>query len=240
MAMELEVRKKIVHKYFENPSWSQKQISKSPNVPKSTVGDVLKRYKETLSVERAKQSGTKKGPRNKKLHATIVRSFKQNPGLSDRDRAKRYGASSKMIYKTRLRSGKQSYNVIKRPNRNDKQNLMSKTRARKLYDTVLTKFKGCIVMDDETYVKVYTNQIPGRKFYVAEKRLGVANKYKFVNVDKYGKKLLVWQAICSCGRKNKAFVTSSTFNSNLYITECLQRFLLPFIKEHKSKVIFWP
>ena len=46
-----------------------------------------------------------------------------------------------------------SYQVIKYPNRSDKQSLTAKTRARKLYDKVLTKFNGCIIMDDKTYIK---------------------------------------------------------------------------------------
>ena len=214
--MEVERRKKIVHKHLENPTWPQIKIAKSLGVSKSTVGDVLKKFKETLSIERKVGSGRKKGPVDKQLHRKIVRSFKVNPGLSDRDRAKRYGTSSKLIWKSRLRSGMHSYHAIRQPNRNDKQNMVATKRARKLYDNILTKFNGCILMDDETYVKVDTNQIPGQKFYVASKRLGVTDKYKFIKVGKYGKKLLVWQSICSCGGKSKAFVTSSTLTSKLY------------------------
>ena len=95
-------------------------------------------------------------------------------------------------------------------------------------------------MDDETYVKMDFKQIPGQKFYVASKRLNVANKFKYIKVDKYAKKMLIWQAICSCGLKSRAFVTSQTLNSNIYVTECLQKRLLPFIKQHNKPVIFWP
>lgn len=51
---------------------------------------------------------------------------------------------------------------------------------------------------------------------------------------------MVWQAICSCGLKSKAFITSLRMNSKLYIEECLEKRLLPFIRAHKCPVLFWP
>ena len=57
---------------------------------------------------------------------------------------------------------------------------------------------------------------------------------------KFGKKLLIWQAICSCGLKSRSFVASSSMKSDLYIKECLEKRLLPFMRAHESSVIFWP
>jgi hypothetical protein len=51
---------------------------------------------------------------------------------------------------------------------------------------------------------------------------------------------MIWQAICSCGMKSKAFITSRTMNSDLYMKECLEKRLLPFIRQHNSPVKFWP
>lgn len=237
---DLENRKLILHKSAENPTWSHSMIGKSIGVPKSTVGNVLRRFTKSLSAERSKGQGRKPGPVNKNLHQKIIRSFKQNPGLSNRKRAERLGTSEWMVRKTKKRAAYNTYKAIKVPNRNEKQSKVVKSRARKLYDEVLTKFNGCIVMDDETYVKVDPKQIPGQMFYVARKRLGVPDKYKFVQVCKYGKKLLIWQSICSCGMKSKAFVTTGTMKSDVYINECLQKRLLPFIKHHESPVKFWP
>lgn len=237
---DFENRQKIVHKFNENPTWSHSMIAKSIGIPKSTVGNVLRRFKETLTIERKKGQGRKSGPANKNLHQKIIRSFKQNPGLSNRKRAERLQTSEWTVRKTKLRGGYTSYKSIKIPNRNEKQSSVVKTRARRLYNKVLTKFNGCLIIDDETYVKVDQKQIPGQTFYVAKKRLDVPNKYKFVQVCKFGKKLLIWQAICSCGMKSKAFVTATTLTSNLYMKECLEKRLIPFIKRHKSSVKFWP
>lgn len=93
-AEEIEKRKKILAHFLENPSVSSSSILKALKLPRSTVARVIKRYKETLTVDRAKGSGRKTGPIDKILHQKIIRSFKQNPGLSDRDRAKRYGTSA--------------------------------------------------------------------------------------------------------------------------------------------------
>ena len=152
--MELDNRKKLLHKYHENPSMSHSMIAKATGTAKSTVTSVLKRFKDMLTVNRAKGGGRKPGPVNKELAKKIVRSAQQNPALSDRDRAKRFGTSRETARRTRLQVGLTSYRAIKVQNRADKQNLNAKQRARKLYDNVLTKFDGCLMMDDETYAKV--------------------------------------------------------------------------------------
>jgi hypothetical protein len=51
---------------------------------------------------------------------------------------------------------------------------------------------------------------------------------------------MIWQAICSRGRKTPAFVTKLTMTSDLYTTTALQKYVLPFIKSLRRSVIFWP
>lgn len=85
-------------------------------------------------------------------------------------------------------------------------------------------------MDDETYVKMDFRQIPGQKFYVAITRGDVPARFKFVFADKFARKLMIWQGICSCGEKTKVFVTKESMNTELYKKECLEKRVLPFIK----------
>lgn len=40
--------------------------------------------------------------------------------------------------------------------------------------------------------------------------------------------------------KNQPFVITGTMNSQLYIDECLQKRLLPFVNQHDVPCIFWP
>lgn len=126
------------------------------------------------------------------------------------------------------------------PDRNAKQQLIAKLRARKLYDNILTKNVGCIVMDDETYVKSDFKQLPGQSFYVSKVRGGVSNKYKLIRIGKFPKKHMIWQAICTCGLKSQPFVATGSINSEIYMTECLEKRLLPFLQSHNTQPLFWP
>ena len=64
--MEINNRKRILHKYEENPNMSFSMIGKTLGISKSTVRDVINRFKSNLSVDRAKGSGRKTGYDNKK------------------------------------------------------------------------------------------------------------------------------------------------------------------------------
>ena len=237
--MEKLRRENIVHTYIENPNMSTRAIAKFLKLPKSTVSDVLKRYRHVLSVERKPGSGGARRSINPVIARKIVKSCKQNPGLSDRDRATRYGTSKGTARNYRIRAGYKCYSMIKQPNRTDKQLVIAKSRIRLLYNE-LTKFKGCLILDDETYMKANFKQLPGRKFYVSQFRGNVPEKFKYIQVDKFAKKFMVWQAICSCGNKSEPFITSQTMTADLYIKEGLQKRLLPFIRSHRVPVKFWP
>ena len=56
-------------------------------------------------------------------------------------------------------------------------------------------------MDDETYVGGDFSQLPGQEFYVVDSRGYVEEKFRIQrqkNINKFPKKFLVWQAICTC------------------------------------------
>lgn len=239
-SIELENRKKIIYKYLENPHVSASSIAKELTLNARTCQKVIKRYKDSMTIERKAGSGRKSGPVDCQLANKVIKSFKENPGLSLRDRAIKYKTSKSNVHRLRRRSGLKCYRAIKHPNRTEKQNLTAKKRARKLYDEVLRNFNGCIVMDDETYIKCDFKQVNGQKFYLSTMRGNVPEKFKYVCLDKFARKMMVWQAICSCGRKSQAYVTSSTMKADNYIKECLQKRLLPFIKSHTVPVRFWP
>ena len=87
---------------------------------------VIKRYKSSLSIERAKGYGRKSSFKNKKAAISIRRSFTQNPGLSNGERAKRYKVSEYFVRKVKKFYNFKSYRAIKYPNRVDKQSLTAK------------------------------------------------------------------------------------------------------------------
>ena len=88
-------------------------------------------------------------------------------------------------------------------------------------------------MDDKTYVKADYSQLPGKQYYVAHTKGGVNAIFKFQKMDKFGKKCMVWQAICSCGLKTSPFITTGTINAQVYIQECLNKRLLPLYKKYE-------
>lgn len=50
----------------------------------------------------------------------------------------------------------------KQPNRTLKEKFVTKTRARKRYQQILTKYQGCLLIDNKTYVKMNFGQLPGQ------------------------------------------------------------------------------
>jgi hypothetical protein len=237
---ERERRETILHTYNLNPNSTFSFIAKTLKMPRSTVSSVIHRFKKTLTIERAPTPGRPKGPANEKLSKKILTSVKTNPGLSDRDRGKKYATTRGNVRRVRARARLKSFKAVKQPNRSVKQNLEAKKRSRLLYKNILSKQNGCIIMDDETYVKLDFRQIPGNKFYVSTIRGIVPNKFKFILQDKFAKKLMIWQAICSCGQKSQAFVVRGNMNAENYTHECLQKRLLPMVRSHNYRCIFWP
>lgn len=238
--MQEERRKIIVHNHLQNPFASARKLGKLLGYPKSTVARVIKRYKETLTTARKVQTKRRSGTFDRQLRLKVIRKVKDNPNISDYDLAKKLNADRCTVRRIRLREGYKCYRASRQPNRTLKQQTTARSRARRLYDRLLTKREGCLLLDDETYVKADFQQIPGVKFYKAPARGKVPGKYKFIFADKFAKKFMIWQGICSCGKKTSVFVTNKTMNSEVYTRECLKKRVLPFIKSHDGPVTFWP
>ncbi|XP_055623673.1 uncharacterized protein LOC129767080 [Toxorhynchites rutilus septentrionalis] len=140
------------------------KIAKSLKMADLAMCSVLKRIREMHTIDRQVHTKRHSGNKDRKLHLKVLRMIKANPGQSDYDIAKKFNADRCTVRKIRLREGKRSYRASKQPNRTLKQNVVAKGRARKLYNKVLTKYDGCILMDDETYVKMDLGQLPGQNF----------------------------------------------------------------------------
>ena len=141
--------------------------------------------------------------------------FTENPKLSSRDVAKKVQMSQSYVQKVKSRADLKSYKGQAAPNRDAKQNLSAKRRARKLYNDLMTKFE-CVVLDDETYIKADFKQIPGQEFYTSKSRRDAPEDCKVKKRSKFPKKILVWQAICSCGKRSRSFITTGTVNGEIY------------------------
>ena len=119
------------------------------------------------------------------------------------------------------------------PNRSETQQKSARTRSRKLYDNFISK-NFCIIEDNETSIKNDHQQIPGAVYYIAKYRGKADKKFKYTNHDKFAKKALIWQAICSCGKKSAPYISQSTI---LYINNSI--FLVKYMLKKVYKNAFY-
>ena len=101
-----------------------------------------------------------------------------------------------------------------------------------------------MVLDDEKYFTHDGSNMEGNDRYYTNDKSKCQDNVRFAGKEKYPDKVMVWVAICKCGiskpliRRSK----SEAVNSDIYIKECLEKRMLPFIREHHqdSNYIFWP
>ena len=99
-------------------------------------------------------------------------------------------------------------------------------------------------MDDEKYLTISNHNMPATTRYYTMNKDTCPDNVRFKGQDKYPVKVLVWIAISERGM-TKPFVRlhkSAAINRKLYIDECLEKRLLPFIHKHHRdfNYIFWP
>lgn len=239
MTSEVQTRDFIIRLYQENPGSSQKTIARKAKVAQKTISNVIKNFKERLTVTRKVGSGRKKGFKDSKIVKKVVDSLSKNPGTSNRKLAGKACCSESTVRRIKKKVGLRSYKVQTVPDRNAAKNVEAQKRALKLKRDFFQK-KNCCIMDDETYVLCDFSQLPGQEFYSATERGKVAEEFRTKKKTKFPKKYLIWQAICSCGLRSQSFVTSGSVNSEIYIKECLQKRLLPFLRKHRGSTFFWP
>jgi hypothetical protein len=93
-------------------------------------------------------------------------------------------------------------------------------------------------MDNETDLKQDSKHIPGQKFCYSIMQSNVTKKQKYIFVDKFAKKFIIWQDLLSCGLTKKTFVTSSNMNSNFCWKKWLQKQTLWLFRQHQPSVKF--
>ena len=124
------------------------------------------------------------------------------------------------------------------PKKSQKQATFGKKRARKLYERLNRENVECIVVDDETYVKFYSETLSSPQFYTKQQSSIVSDIISTVRIEKIGEKALVWQTICSYGLKLQSFVTKGTMNAQVYEKECLKKRLVQFYEKNKVSGLF--
>jgi transposase len=87
--------------------------------------------------------------------------FTKNKSISVRDVARKVGVSNVNVQKTKERFNMKTHKKQKAPKRSHAQHQRAKARSRKLYKHLCANSERCILMDDETYIKMDTRTLPG-------------------------------------------------------------------------------
>jgi hypothetical protein len=131
--------------------------------------------------------GRKPGPCDPEIDTKVCRLFSKCPTISIRDAAKKLGCTSSMIKRVKYRHDFLKSYRKRKVKRSVEQEGRAKSKA-KLLTKKLRHFSGCIVMDDETYVKLDYQTLPGTQFYTAMKRQVLRKKMTTIPQEKFGKK----------------------------------------------------
>ena len=96
------------------------------------------------------------------------------------------------------------------------------------------------ILDDESYFTLSNSTLAGNDCYYSNDVASTPDEIKHKLEAKYESKVLVWIAISSQGVSQPFFAPSKQpINQDIYLKECIQRRLVPFIKKH-TNYIFWP
>ena len=101
-----------------------------------------------------------------------------------------------------------------------------------------------LILDDEKYFTLAGDNMPGNARYYTNDKSTCPDSVRFAGKKKFPKKVLVWIAISDRGMSKPLFRPSKSvaINSSIYIDECLNKRLLPFIHEYHKDLdyVFWP
>ena len=238
--LSISVRKEILHKYQTEKGLSFKKLAQEMNVSVGAIQNTIKRYKEHRTLDDLPGRGRKHGLATPELNRKLCSLYASNPSISVREAAKKLQTSIGTVCKLKRMNNLKPYSERITPKRSPEQHQMALSRSRKLYEEVLSNFDGCIVMDNEIYVKMDYTTCPDPEYYTACKDNPLEDE-PTIQGEIFGKKVVIWQAICTCGQRSGTFITNeSNMNATLYLEECLKKRLLPFIRQHSTSTIFWP
>ena len=162
-----------------------------------------------------------------------------NKNTSVRRVANRAGIHWTTVQNVKKKYGIKTNKCIKVPKYVENQEKRAKTNCRKLYRKSVTKV---LVIDDETYVPCDPRQACVQKFFNFKNKDQVPHDVRYKPIEKFPKKYLVWQAMDDRGHVSKPYVKIGTMKAKEYLSECIEKILLPFLQKYKikSNALFWP
>lgn len=210
-------------------------------VARSTLYKILKRKENGISHLRKSGSGRVAKKMTKQRINQLKKQLDHKTGVSQRMLAKRFNVSKSYMNEIiKTKTNIRYYKKFKVPKRTEKQKAEIRPKC-----SFLTSFfrNKAIIVDDESYFKLSNCQLSGNSGFYSSNKDKTPDDVKLKRVAKFESKLLVWIALTPDGL-TKPFIAKSgqSICSSTYISNCLDKILVPYINEHfnDGEYVFWP
>ena len=211
-------------------------------IARTTVYDNIKRLQTKQQIEDKTRTGRPSiWTADKK--ARLKRLTNNRTGVSQSGLGQKFGVHRTTVGRQLARMGIPYRKREKTPKYTPKQQRRAEKLSGKLANN-LYRSSVEVIMDDEKYFTFSGHNQPANAGYYSNDKSKCPDNVRFAGKEKFPTKVLVWIAISARGL-SKPLIRSSkseAINSDIYIKECLEKRLLPFIREHHKDLnyIFWP
>ena len=241
--VEREAFQKVVQNFIcKNQSLTKSQIVNhfvSLGRARSTIYSVLNKLTVDRSTTEKKRNGRHSSWTPQKRQR-LKRLTNNRCDVSQRKLASKFDTSLSTICRQLSKLNIKHWKREKTPKYTPKKAKKARVLSRKLRNTLYSK-KSLIIMDDEKYFRFSSTYNNG--YYSTDKN-NCPDSVRFLGEEKFPGMLLMWIAISERGISEPFFARtrSETITSELYISECLEKRLLPFIlnKHRGTSYLFWP
>jgi transposase len=211
------------------------------NIPRQTIYDILKKYKEHGTTNFLPKSGRPSKMSDKKVNE-LIKKVNNKTGVSQRRLGRRFRVHQSTI--SRIINNRTTIKIYKRksaPKYTDHdQERRAKLNCLKLYKILKPDVQ--LILDDEKYFTLSGNSYDSRHYYTSDPKT-TPSDLKYRKKKKYEEHLLVWMAISTKGISSIYVHRSKVaIRQGSYLNECLRKRLLPFINKHhkNDSILFWP
>ena len=243
MASRQDMLRKRVVQFYESHKDEGKRATvlhyKREGVSKSTIYTILKNFETRNSSARKVGSGRPATIMTARRLKWLKKTMKKENQPSTREIGRQLNCSHSYVVKTiKRKSNLQCKKKVKGPRYTEKEKAEVKKSCRKLYS--LSKCKD-FVLDDEKYFSLSGCHMPGNEYYYTDGK--EIRKDAVKTKKKFEAKIMLWLAISKKGISEPYCVPSGiAVKKDIYIKECLEKRLLPFINSNHAKgtFLFWP
>jgi transposase len=240
-----EVRRKHMYEFVEkHPDWPKNRIAqhfRDEEISKSTIYDVLDRIAKNIPPERIPRASPPHCKMTKDKVKRLKTRIDHRDGISQRGLAQVFNVSQSTISRTiKGKTPIRHYKKQKTPKRTAQQKAVARPKCTRLTSI----FRGKkIIIDDESYFGLSNHSLPGNDGFYSSNLDVTPIEVQLKRKEKFPPKLLIWVAFSEKGISKPYIVPSGqAINQDVYINECLNSRLIPFINEHhkNDEVVFWP